>query len=85
MKSGTQMYQSDVDITQKLSAHRIHVERAIRKIRTIVFRPVYLDQSTRYGQCALLTLWQDPVFKKKQLIYRFFFNFMSCSVTHMVA
>lgn len=35
VKSGTQMSQSDVDITQKIAAHRIHVERPIRNIRTV--------------------------------------------------
>lgn len=34
VKSETQMSQSDVDFTQKIAAHCIHVERAIRKIRT---------------------------------------------------
>lgn len=34
VNSGIQMCQTDEEITQKIAAHRIHVERAIKKIRT---------------------------------------------------
>lgn len=71
VKSGTQMSQSDVDITQKIAAHRIHVERAIRKIRTFkiashcVPTSIFGSINKVWTVCALLTLWQDPVLKKK--------------------
>lgn len=62
VKSGTQMSQSDVDITQTISAHRIQVERAIRKIRTFKIASHCIPTSI-FGSinkvrkvCALLTL-----------------------------
>ncbi|XP_062597590.1 uncharacterized protein LOC134259012 isoform X2 [Saccostrea cucullata] len=71
VSSGTQMPQSDVDLTQKIAAHRIHVERAIRKIRTFkivshcIPTSIFGSINKVWTVCALLTLWQDPVLKKK--------------------
>lgn len=65
------MCQADVEITQKIAAHRIHVERAIRKIRTFKILsgciPTSLFGSINkiWTVCVLLTLWQNPVLKNK--------------------
>lgn len=71
VNSGIQMCQADVEITQKIAAHRIHVERAIRKIRTFKILsgciPTSLFGSINkiWTVCVLLTLWQNPVLKNK--------------------
>lgn len=65
------MSQSDFDITQKIAAHRIHVERAIRKIRTFkvvshcIPTSIVGSINKVWTVCALLTLFQEPVLKKK--------------------
>jgi hypothetical protein len=71
VSSGTQMSQADVDLTQKIATHRIHVERAIRKIKTFkivsqcIPTSMFGDINKIWTVCALLTLWQNPVLKKK--------------------
>ena len=71
VSSGMQMSQSDVDLTQKIAAHRIHVERAICKIRTFkmvshcIPPSIFGSINKVWTVCALLTLWQNPVLKKK--------------------
>ena len=62
VSSGTQMSQSDVDLTQKIAAHRIHVERAICKIRTFklvshcIPTGIFGSINKVWTVCALLAL-----------------------------
>jgi hypothetical protein len=71
VSSGSQLSQADVSLTQKIAQHRIHVERAIRRIRTFKFisscipTSVFASVNKIWTVCALLTLWQNPVLKKK--------------------
>lgn len=71
VSSGSQLSQADVTLTNKIAQHRIHVERTIRRIRTFRFisgcipTSVFASVNKIWTVCALLTLWQNPVLKKK--------------------
>ena len=54
VSSGSQLSQADVSLTHKIAQHRIHVERAIRRIRFLVASPqVCLHQLTKFGLFVL--------------------------------
>lgn len=69
VNSGIQMCQADVEITQKIAAHRIHVEMANRKIRTFKILSCCIPTSlfgsiNKIGTvCVLLTLAESGVEK----------------------
>ena len=70
VSAGCQFSQADVILTQKIARHRIHVERAIRRIRTYkivsncVPTSTFASVNKVWTACSLLTLWQNPVLKK---------------------
>lgn len=71
VSSGCQLTSSNVNITQTIAQHRIHVERAIRRIRTfniisdLIPTSIFGSINKVWTVCSLLTLWQNPVLKYK--------------------
>ena len=66
---GAQMSAQDVQLTEKVARHRIHIERLIRKIKCFKMIsntvPCYLFKKINdiWSVCALLTLFQDVFVK----------------------
>ena len=69
--SGKQMSQEDALYTQKIAMHRVHVERAIRRIKSfkIVSGRVNISFMSNINQiwyvCSFLTNFMPPCIKKK--------------------
>ncbi|KAJ8302859.1 hypothetical protein KUTeg_019255 [Tegillarca granosa] len=57
----------------KIAQHRIHVERVIKKIRTYKIisncfaTKMFASVNKLWTVCSLLTLWQNPVLKVKEI------------------
>ncbi|XP_048245545.1 uncharacterized protein LOC124123830 isoform X2 [Haliotis rufescens] len=70
-KSGVQMSQKDVIFTQKIAGHRVHVERAIRRIKSfkILSGRIQLSMMSSIDQiwyvCSFLTNFMPPCIRKK--------------------
>ena len=69
--SGKQMNQHDALYTKKIAMHRVHVERAIRRIKSfkILSRRIPLSMMSSVNQiwyvCSFLTNFMPPCIKKK--------------------
>lgn len=72
ISAGSQLSQADVNLTQKIAQHRIHVERAIKKIRVFkmvsncIGTNVFASINKIWTVCSLLTLWQNPILKSNE-------------------
>lgn len=81
VSGGSQLSQANVTLTQKIARHRIHVERAIRRIRTFkiisgcIPTTVFASVNKIWTVCALLTLAKPCIKKEINQI---------CSMFHLI-
>ena len=72
--SNSQMSSGEVAETRKIASHRVHVERAINRIKNFKFlsRRVKLCDFSSINQiwtvCAYLTIFMEPLVKKEEAV-----------------